>query len=59
MAVLKEFPHWESLTPKTRQAFRRAAELPFIREFYLAGGTEFLEQQAYEATRQEVERLWR
>jgi hypothetical protein len=39
MAVLKEFPHWESLTPKTRQAFRRAAELPFIHEFYLAGGT--------------------
>jgi len=32
-------PHWEALTPETRQAFRRAAALPFIDQFYLAGGT--------------------
>ena len=39
MAVLNPFPHWEALTPDTRQAFKRAAELPFIREFFLTGGT--------------------
>lgn len=32
-------PHWEALTPETRRAFDRAASLPFIRQFYLAGGT--------------------
>ena len=32
-------PHWEALTPETRQAFCRAAGLPFIGQFYLAGGT--------------------
>ncbi len=32
-------PHWEALTPETRLAFARAASLPFIRQFYLAGGT--------------------
>lgn len=39
MAVLKQFPHWEALTANTRLAFKRAAQLPFIQEFYLAGGT--------------------
>jgi len=32
-------PHWESLTPATRQAFYQVARLPFIHSFYLAGGT--------------------
>jgi hypothetical protein len=32
-------PHWEALTAETRLAFARAASLPFIRQFYLAGGT--------------------
>ena len=32
-------PHWEALTPETRDAFQVAARLPFIGEFYLAGGT--------------------
>ena len=32
-------PHWEALTPETRQAFRQVAVLPFIGQFYLAGGT--------------------
>lgn len=32
-------PHWEALTPKTRDAFHVCAQLPFIRTFYLAGGT--------------------
>jgi predicted nucleotidyltransferase component of viral defense system len=32
-------PHWESLTEETRNAFYRLSELPFIRRFYLAGGT--------------------
>lgn len=32
-------PHWEALTPETRQAFHKAASLPFIGQFYLAGGT--------------------
>ena len=32
-------PHWEALTPETRQAFHKAAGLPFIDHFYLAGGT--------------------
>lgn len=32
-------PHWEALTPKTRDAFHACAQLPFIRNFYLAGGT--------------------
>ena len=32
-------PHWEALTPETRQAFCKAAGLPFIGQFYLAGGT--------------------
>lgn len=37
MALLT--PHWEALTPKTRAAFHRAAGLPFIQRYYLAGGT--------------------
>lgn len=32
-------PHWEALTPKTREAFHTCAQLPFIQNFYLAGGT--------------------
>lgn len=32
-------PHWETLTPATLQAFRQMARLPFIPNFYLAGGT--------------------
>ena len=32
-------PHWEALTPETHQAFHKAASLPFIGQFYLAGGT--------------------
>jgi predicted nucleotidyltransferase component of viral defense system len=32
-------PHWEALTSETRQAFHKAASLPFIGHFYLAGGT--------------------
>ncbi len=37
MAVLT--PHWQALTPETRQAFQVAATLPCIQRFYLAGGT--------------------
>jgi hypothetical protein len=32
-------PHWESLTPATRQAFDQVARLQSITSFYLAGGT--------------------
>ena len=32
-------PHWEALTPDTRLTFDMCAQLPFIRDFYLAGGT--------------------
>jgi len=32
-------PHWEALTPKTRDAFHQMARLSFIKSFYLAGGT--------------------
>jgi Nucleotidyl transferase AbiEii toxin, Type IV TA system len=32
-------PHWEALTPKTREAYHQVARLPFIKNFYLAGGT--------------------
>lgn len=32
-------PHWETLTPATLRAFHQAARLPFITNFYLAGGT--------------------
>ena len=37
MALLT--PHWQALTPATRQAFQIAAALPFIQRYYLAGGT--------------------
>lgn len=33
------YPHWEALTPATLQAFHQVARLPFITDFYLAGGT--------------------
>lgn len=40
MEVLGAFqPHWEALTPETRRAFGKVAALPFIQDFYLAGGT--------------------
>ncbi len=32
-------PHWEALTPETREAFHLAGRLPFIQRYYLAGGT--------------------
>ncbi len=32
-------PHWESLTPVTRDAFHLLGGLGFINRFYLAGGT--------------------
>jgi len=38
MAVLTT-PHWEALTPATREAFHVAAVLPLVLRYYLAGGT--------------------
>jgi len=32
-------PHWEALTPATREAFGRLSRLSFIGRYYLAGGT--------------------
>lgn len=32
-------PHWKALTPETQQAYRIIADLEFIHDFYLAGGT--------------------
>jgi predicted nucleotidyltransferase component of viral defense system len=32
-------PHWEALTPGTREALHQVAGLEFIGSFYLAGGT--------------------
>lgn len=32
-------PHWEALTPATRQTFHQVSLLPFVSGFYLAGGT--------------------
>ncbi len=32
-------PHWEALTPETRQAYHLVAGLELIHAFYLAGGT--------------------
>jgi hypothetical protein len=32
-------PHWDALTPDTIKAFHQAGRLPFVRSFYLAGGT--------------------
>lgn len=37
MALLT--PQWQALTPETRQALEISAALPFIRRYYLAGGT--------------------
>ena len=34
-----EHPHWDALTPATRQAFQKAKQFPAIGQFYLAGGT--------------------
>ncbi len=38
-SLVLEKPHWESLTPPTREAFHLMGELELTREFYLAGGT--------------------
>lgn len=38
MASLNQL-HWEALTPATQQAFHLTGRVPFIRNFYLAGGT--------------------
>lgn len=32
-------PHWEALTTKTKEVYELVSKLPFISEFYLAGGT--------------------
>ncbi|WP_423225051.1 hypothetical protein [Candidatus Amarolinea aalborgensis] len=32
-------PHWEMITPGCRQALDVLRDQPFIRSFYLAGGT--------------------
>jgi hypothetical protein len=32
-------PHWEALTAETQNAFHLLSKLPFIRRYYLAGGT--------------------
>ncbi len=32
-------PHWEALTAETQNAFHLLSRLPFVRRFYLAGGT--------------------
>lgn len=32
-------PHWEALTPETQRAYFTIANLDFISDFYLAGGT--------------------
>jgi len=37
--IALENPHWKALTPEARQAFEKAASLPFIAQFYLAGGS--------------------
>ena len=39
MDTLENQHHWEALTPTTKELFKIIAELPFIHEFYLAGGT--------------------
>jgi predicted nucleotidyltransferase component of viral defense system len=39
MATLTIQPHWNALTPATREAFNHLPELDFIERFYLAGGT--------------------
>jgi hypothetical protein len=37
--VAQLFPHWEALTPETRQAFDKIATLELVGRFYLAGGS--------------------
>jgi hypothetical protein len=32
-------PHWEALTPATRQALKQVGRLAFMNDFYLAGDT--------------------
>lgn len=39
MGSIGGFPYWEAVTPATRSAFQKSADLPFIKQFYLAGGT--------------------
>ena len=39
MGALTVQPHWESLTPATREAFNLLPVFDFISQYYLAGGT--------------------
>lgn len=39
MESLLRQPHWEALTSDTQELYTRLTTLPFISEFYLAGGT--------------------
>jgi predicted nucleotidyltransferase component of viral defense system len=38
-ALTLDQPHWEALTPATRDAFQLVSHQPFIERYYLAGGT--------------------
>ena len=38
-ALTLDHPHWEALTPTTRDAFRLVSRQPLIERYYLAGGT--------------------
>lgn len=38
-SLILAHPHWDALTPATRQAFQQAAGLQIIDRYYLAGGT--------------------
>jgi hypothetical protein len=38
-SLILQRPHWESLTPATRDAFRLLSQSDVARRFYLAGGT--------------------
>lgn len=63
MAVLGDFqPHWEALTPETRQAFDADAEaLPMpqmIDQTPWQKMMRFLEEQAIQAGRKQLEDLW-
>jgi hypothetical protein len=52
-------PHWEALTAETQSAFHLVSGLPFIQRYYLAVMKRFLEQQAIEAGRKNLYRLWK
>ena len=38
-SLILQHPHWEALTPGTRDAFHLLGRLELIKRFYLAGGT--------------------